>query len=98
MKSGELNEILRQRDQILRKSESETESLQFRNQQLAKRVEILQDELERANLKESSGKKSAHHDHIRDQSKVAFYLSCLNKSLSIWCQCLKLFLFPLMVG
>ncbi len=38
----ELTDGLRQRDQVLRKFESEMESVQFRNQQLSKRVEILQ--------------------------------------------------------
>lgn len=69
-KSGDLNEVLRQRDQVLRKNESEMESLNFRNQQLAKRVEILQDELEQSKLKGTSGKKSSHHDHIRDQGEL----------------------------
>ena len=69
MKSGDLTETLRQRDQVLRKSESEMDSLNFRNQQLAKRVEILQEELEKAKIRETSGKKSSHHDHLKDQSK-----------------------------
>ena len=42
VKSGDLAEVVRHRDQILRKNESEIDSLNFRNQQLAKRVEILQ--------------------------------------------------------
>ncbi len=70
MKSGDLTETLRQRDQVLRKSESEMDSLNFRNQQLAKRVEILQEELEKAKMREASGgKKSSHHDHLKDQGK-----------------------------
>lgn len=36
---------LKQRDQSLRKQEQEMDSLSFRNQQLAKRVELLQEEL-----------------------------------------------------
>lgn len=40
-----LKEQLKQRDQSLRKQEQEMDSLSFRNQQLAKRVELLQEEL-----------------------------------------------------
>lgn len=42
------------KDQSLRKLQQEMDSLTFRNQQLAKRVELLQDELD---LSESKGKK-----------------------------------------
>ena len=38
---------LKQKDQALRKSEAEMDSLTFRNQQLTRRVEILQDDLEK---------------------------------------------------
>uniref|UniRef100_A0A671YLU8 Protein phosphatase 1 regulatory subunit 21 n=1 Tax=Sparus aurata TaxID=8175 RepID=A0A671YLU8_SPAAU len=40
-----LKEQLKHRDQSLRKQEQEMDSLSFRNQQLAKRVELLQEEL-----------------------------------------------------
>lgn len=43
------------KDQSLRKVQQEMDSLTFRNQQLAKRVELLQDELA---LSESRGKKN----------------------------------------
>lgn len=43
------------KDQSLRKLQQEMDSLTFRNQQLAKRVELLQDEL---TLSESKGKKN----------------------------------------
>lgn len=43
------------KDQSLRKLQQEMDSLAFRNQQLAKRVELLQDELA---LSESKGKKN----------------------------------------
>ncbi|XP_070833809.1 protein phosphatase 1 regulatory subunit 21 isoform X2 [Chaetodon trifascialis] len=43
--SVSLKEQLKQRDQSLRKQEQEMDSLSFRNQQLAKRVELLQEEL-----------------------------------------------------
>ncbi|XP_068424499.1 protein phosphatase 1 regulatory subunit 21 isoform X2 [Clinocottus analis] len=43
--SVSFKEQLKQRDQSLRKQEQEMDSLSFRNQQLAKRVELLQEEL-----------------------------------------------------
>ncbi|KAF7662357.1 hypothetical protein LDENG_00237720 [Lucifuga dentata] len=52
--SASLKEQLKQRDQSLRKLEQEMDSLTFRNQQLAKRVELLQEELAAS---EAKGKK-----------------------------------------
>lgn len=45
-KSAELKELLRERELSLRKSELEIDSLNFRNQQLTKRVTVLQDDLD----------------------------------------------------
>lgn len=45
-RSNELRDSLKEKDKSLRKSESEIESLTFRNQQLTRRVSVLQDELE----------------------------------------------------
>ncbi|XP_053239542.1 protein phosphatase 1 regulatory subunit 21 isoform X2 [Podarcis raffonei] len=53
--SASLKEQLKMKDQSLRKLQQEMDSLTFRNQQLAKRVELLQDELV---LSESKGKKN----------------------------------------
>uniref|UniRef100_A0ABM5FF84 Protein phosphatase 1 regulatory subunit 21 n=2 Tax=Pogona vitticeps TaxID=103695 RepID=A0ABM5FF84_9SAUR len=53
--SAALKEQLKMKDQSLRKLQQEMDSLTFRNQQLAKRVELLQDEL---SLNESKGKKN----------------------------------------
>ncbi|XP_066467992.1 protein phosphatase 1 regulatory subunit 21 [Tiliqua scincoides] len=53
--SASLKEQLKMKDQSLRKLQQEMDSLTFRNQQLAKRVELLQDEL---TLSESKGKKN----------------------------------------
>uniref|UniRef100_A0A4W5M167 Protein phosphatase 1 regulatory subunit 21 n=1 Tax=Hucho hucho TaxID=62062 RepID=A0A4W5M167_9TELE len=50
-----LQEQVKQREQSLRKVEQEMDSLTFRNQQLAKRVELLQEEL---SASEAKGKKS----------------------------------------
>lgn len=47
---------LKQRDQSLRKQEQEMDSLSFRNQQLAKRVELLQEELTMCEAKGKKGK------------------------------------------
>ena len=43
-KNVELEDFLRERDQTIRKSEAEMDSLTFRNQQLARRIEVLQEE------------------------------------------------------
>ncbi|XP_063300002.1 protein phosphatase 1 regulatory subunit 21 isoform X1 [Pelobates fuscus] len=53
--SSGLKEQLKMKDQSLRKQQQEMDSLTFRNQQLAKRVELLQEEL---SLMESKGKKT----------------------------------------
>lgn len=50
-----IQEQLKIKDQSLRKLQQEMDSLTFRNQQLAKRVELLQDELA---LSEARGKKN----------------------------------------
>ncbi|KAM9726654.1 protein phosphatase 1 regulatory subunit 21 [Menidia menidia] len=54
--SVSLKEQLKQRDQSLRKQEQEMDSLSFRNQQLAKRVELLQEELATSEAKGKKGK------------------------------------------
>uniref|UniRef100_A0A1A8GVR9 Protein phosphatase 1 regulatory subunit 21 n=1 Tax=Nothobranchius korthausae TaxID=1143690 RepID=A0A1A8GVR9_9TELE len=54
--SASLKDQLKQRDQSLRKQEQEMDSLSFRNQQLAKRVELLQEELAACEAKGKKGK------------------------------------------
>ncbi|XP_027863241.1 protein phosphatase 1 regulatory subunit 21 [Xiphophorus couchianus] len=54
--SASLKDQLKQRDQILRKQEQEMDSLSFRNQQLAKRVELLQEELATSEGRSKKGK------------------------------------------
>ncbi|CAL8299989.1 unnamed protein product [Merluccius merluccius] len=54
--SASLKDQLKQRDQSLRKVEQEMDSLSFRNQQLAKRVELLQEELATSEAKSKKGK------------------------------------------
>ncbi|CAL1533859.1 unnamed protein product [Lymnaea stagnalis] len=57
---GQLKEVLKERDQTVRKYEQEVDSLTFRNQQLSKRVIVLQEELEtsEANSKKKHKNKS----------------------------------------
>lgn len=45
-RNAELRDILKEKEQSLRKAEQEMDSLTFRNQQLTKRVTVLQDELD----------------------------------------------------
>jgi protein phosphatase 1 regulatory subunit 21 len=45
-RNSELRDALKEREQSLRKVEQEMDSLTFRNQQLTKRVTVLQDELD----------------------------------------------------
>ncbi|XP_032408836.1 protein phosphatase 1 regulatory subunit 21 [Xiphophorus hellerii] len=54
--SASLKDQLKQRDQSLRKQEQEMDSLSFRNQQLAKRVELLQEELSSSEGRSRKGK------------------------------------------
>jgi protein phosphatase 1 regulatory subunit 21 len=45
-RNAELRDTLKEKEQSLRKAEQEMDSLTFRNQQLTKRVTVLQDELD----------------------------------------------------
>lgn len=71
-------EQLKMKDQSLRKLQQEMDSLTFRNQQLAKRVELLQDEL---SLSETRGKKNKVC--AKDANSLLAYLI-------IGCQCVIL--------
>ncbi|KAK2560435.1 Protein phosphatase 1 regulatory subunit 21 [Acropora cervicornis] len=55
-KTKTLQENVRQKDQSIRKFEQEIDSLQFRNDQLSKRVAILQEELDEYDGKNRRGK------------------------------------------
>lgn len=59
--SAALKEQLKMKDQSLRKLQQEMDSLTFRNLQLAKRVELLQDELA---LSEPRGKKTRKVENL----------------------------------
>lgn len=56
--SSALKEQMKMKEQSLRKQQQEMDSLTFRNQQLAKRVELLQEEL---SVMEAKGKKTKKH-------------------------------------
>ncbi|RZF42502.1 hypothetical protein LSTR_LSTR004421 [Laodelphax striatellus] len=60
--NSELKEALRQLEQSSRKSEQEIDSLAFRNQQLTRRVAVLQDELEMQQYNKKK-KNKAHDEH-----------------------------------
>nr|XP_054758358.1 protein phosphatase 1 regulatory subunit 21-like isoform X1 [Lytechinus pictus] len=71
-KQNDAKEQLKIRDQKIRKFEQELDSLTFRNQQLTKRVNVLQDELD---IHESKGKKSKNKDmdnatHVKTSPNV----------------------------
>uniref|UniRef100_A0A7N6FEG8 Protein phosphatase 1 regulatory subunit 21 n=1 Tax=Anabas testudineus TaxID=64144 RepID=A0A7N6FEG8_ANATE len=65
--STSLKEQLKQRDQSLRKQEQEMDSLSFRNQQLAKRVELLQEELVASEAKGKKGKHGLQTQNVFDE-------------------------------
>uniref|UniRef100_A0A3Q2VA05 Protein phosphatase 1 regulatory subunit 21 n=1 Tax=Haplochromis burtoni TaxID=8153 RepID=A0A3Q2VA05_HAPBU len=65
--SASLKEQLKQRDQSLRKQEQEMDSLSFRNQQLAKRVELLQEELAASEAKGKKGKHGLQTQSVFDE-------------------------------
>ncbi|KAL0869343.1 hypothetical protein ABMA27_007598 [Loxostege sticticalis] len=57
-KSNELRDLLKEKEKSLRRGELEIDSLTFRNQQLTRRVSVLQDELEALQLKLTKKSKS----------------------------------------
>uniref|UniRef100_A0A667X754 Protein phosphatase 1 regulatory subunit 21 n=1 Tax=Myripristis murdjan TaxID=586833 RepID=A0A667X754_9TELE len=65
--SASLKDQLKQRDQSLRKVEQEMDSLSFRNQQLAKRVELLQEELAASEAKGKKGKQGLQTQSVFDE-------------------------------
>ncbi|XP_063831528.1 protein phosphatase 1 regulatory subunit 21 [Ostrinia nubilalis] len=56
-KSNELRDTLKEKEKALRRGELEIDSLTFRNQQLTRRVSVLQDELEALQLKQTKKSK-----------------------------------------
>ncbi|MEQ2167931.1 hypothetical protein GOODEAATRI_009095 [Goodea atripinnis] len=69
--SASLKDQLKQRDQSLRKQEQEMDSLSFRNQQLAKRVELLQEELAASEVRSKKGKfYEADEQHRKKEAEL----------------------------
>nr|CAD7199348.1 unnamed protein product [Timema douglasi] len=68
--NAELKDFVKSKDQGLRKAEQEMDSLNFRNQQLAKRVAFLQDELDAMQVKSKKGKSrgSSVNSHEAEQA------------------------------
>ncbi|KAM4867476.1 protein phosphatase 1 regulatory subunit 21 isoform 2-T2 [Thomomys bottae] len=70
--SAALKEQLKMRDQSLRKLQQEMDSLTFRNLQLAKRVELLQDELALSEPRGKKNKKSGESSQLSQEQKSVF--------------------------
>ncbi|XP_074720047.1 protein phosphatase 1 regulatory subunit 21 isoform X3 [Strix uralensis] len=69
------------KDQSLRKLQQEMDSLTFRNQQLAKRVELLQDELALSEAKGKKNKKSAESSSQLSQEQKSVFNEDLQKKI-----------------
>ncbi|XP_067844843.1 protein phosphatase 1 regulatory subunit 21 isoform X2 [Heptranchias perlo] len=68
-----LKEELKMKDQSVRKLQQEMDSLTFRNQQLAKRVELLQEELVTTEAKGKKNKKSADSPSQLNQQRQSVF-------------------------
>ncbi|XP_054841820.1 protein phosphatase 1 regulatory subunit 21 isoform X2 [Eublepharis macularius] len=79
--STSLKEQLKMKDQSLRKLQQEMDSLAFRNQQLAKRVELLQDELALSELKGKKNKKSGEASSQLSQEQKNVFDEDLQKKI-----------------
>uniref|UniRef100_A0A665WV98 Protein phosphatase 1 regulatory subunit 21 n=1 Tax=Echeneis naucrates TaxID=173247 RepID=A0A665WV98_ECHNA len=79
--SASLKEQLKQRDQSLRKQEQEMDSLSFRNQQLAKRVELLQEELAASEAKGKKGKTKGDSPSQHGQQTQSVFDEDLQKKI-----------------
>ncbi|XP_074753496.1 protein phosphatase 1 regulatory subunit 21 isoform X3 [Athene noctua] len=79
--SASLKEQLKMKDQSLRKLQQEMDSLTFRNQQLAKRVELLQDELALSETKGKKNKKSAESSSQLSQEQKSVFNEDLQKKI-----------------
>ncbi|XP_035421138.1 protein phosphatase 1 regulatory subunit 21 isoform X4 [Cygnus atratus] len=79
--SAALKEQLKLKDQSLRKLQQEMDSLTFRNQQLAKRVELLQDELALSEARGKKNKKSAESSSQLSQEQKSVFNEDLQKKI-----------------
>ncbi|NXR38935.1 PPR21 phosphatase, partial [Zosterops hypoxanthus] len=74
-------EQLKMKDQSLRKLQQEMDSLTFRNQQLAKRVELLQDELALSEARGKKNKKSVESSSQLSQEQKSVFNEDLQKKI-----------------
>ncbi|XP_054050660.1 protein phosphatase 1 regulatory subunit 21 isoform X1 [Rissa tridactyla] len=79
--SASLKEQVKMKDQSLRKLQQEMDSLTFRNQQLAKRVELLQDELALSEARGKKNKKSAESSCQLSQEQKSVFNEDLQKKI-----------------
>ncbi|XP_062346503.1 protein phosphatase 1 regulatory subunit 21 isoform X4 [Cinclus cinclus] len=79
--SASLKEQLKMKDQSLRKLQQEMDSLTFRNQQLAKRVELLQDELALSEARGKKSKKSVESSSQLSQEQKSVFSEDLQKKI-----------------
>ncbi|KAJ7414617.1 hypothetical protein WISP_83344 [Willisornis vidua] len=79
--SASLKEQLKMKDQSLRKLQQEMDSLTFRNQQLAKRVELLQDELALSEARGKKSKKSTESSSQLSQEQKSVFNEDLQKKI-----------------
>ncbi|XP_064271219.1 protein phosphatase 1 regulatory subunit 21 isoform X2 [Passer domesticus] len=79
--SASLKEQLKMKDQSLRKLQQEMDSLTFRNQQLAKRVELLQDELALSEARGKKNKKSVDSSSQLSQEQKSVFNEDLQKKI-----------------
>ncbi|NXL48281.1 PPR21 phosphatase, partial [Podilymbus podiceps] len=79
--SASLKEQLKMKDQSLRKLQQEMDSLTFRNQQLAKRVELLQDELALSEARGKKNKRSAESSSQLSQEQKSVFNEDLQKKI-----------------
>ncbi|XP_074024431.1 protein phosphatase 1 regulatory subunit 21 [Numenius arquata] len=79
--SASLKEQVKMKDQSLRKLQQEMDSLTFRNQQLAKRVELLQDELALSETRGKKNKRSAESSSQLSQEQKSVFNEDLQKKI-----------------
>ncbi|XP_065747006.1 protein phosphatase 1 regulatory subunit 21 isoform X3 [Phocoena phocoena] len=79
--SAALKEQLKMKDQSLRKLQQEMDSLTFRNLQLAKRVELLQDELALSEPRGKKNKKSGESSSQLSQEQKSVFDEDLQKKI-----------------
>ncbi|CAG9105932.1 unnamed protein product [Plutella xylostella] len=80
-KCNELKELVKEKDKSLRKGELEVDSLTFRNQQLTRRVSVLQDELDLLQQKSTRKAKSKGDDKPAGTSSMSSMLPPLDSGL-----------------